>query len=220
MGRRVATALIPVLALLATPPGDRSVDGACAPRRSALAPLHFCLHSGEHLPPPRKGARCGGTLVSFPRTIRLRGGEGGGGGDQERLHLFSQGNKGEDSSDDSGDRPRGGGSQARDAPLVGRGGFAFTDGRVERRGAPRGREVEKKVFPVLVRGLGEAADQEDLEDLFSECGGLFGVPPRPPQDHRRALGIVLVYGPRGARCLMSEVPLYFFSLLGDENAYQ
>ena len=30
----------------------------------------------------------------------------------------------------------------------------------------------------------------------------------PPQDHHRALGIALLYGPRGARFLMSEVPLY------------
>ena len=29
----------------------------------------------------------------------------------------------------------------------------------------------------------------------------------PPQDHYRALGIVLLQGPRGARFLMSEVPL-------------
>ena len=30
----------------------------------------------------------------------------------------------------------------------------------------------------------------------------------PPQDRHRALGIVLLYGPRGALFLMSEVPLY------------
>lgn len=174
--------LLPVLALLAMPPGDRSVDGACTPRLSASSPL-FCRQSGEAPLGFVKGARCGGTAVSFPDTIRLRGGNGGRGGDQERLNLFKQG-QGEDSSDDSGDRGRGGGGQA-DAPLVGRGGFAFSDGRVERRGAPRGREAEKKVFPVLVRGLGEAADQEDLEDLFSECGGLFGVPfpARTPNPH-------------------------------------
>jgi len=29
-----------------------------------------------------------------------------------------------------------------------------------------------------------------------------------PEDHRRALGIVQVQGPRGKRFLMSEVPLY------------
>jgi len=29
----------------------------------------------------------------------------------------------------------------------------------------------------------------------------------PPQDHQRALGIVLLYGPTGARFLMSEAPL-------------
>jgi len=30
-----------------------------------------------------------------------------------------------------------------------------------------------------------------------------------PEDHHRALGIVLLYGPRGKQLLMSEVPLYF-----------
>ena len=30
----------------------------------------------------------------------------------------------------------------------------------------------------------------------------------PPSDHHRALGIVLLQGPRGALFLMSEVPLY------------
>ena len=30
----------------------------------------------------------------------------------------------------------------------------------------------------------------------------------PPYDHHRDLGIVLLYGPRGALFLMSEVPLY------------
>ena len=30
----------------------------------------------------------------------------------------------------------------------------------------------------------------------------------PPHDHHRALGIVLLQGPRGALFLMSEVPLY------------
>ena len=32
--------------------------------------------------------------------------------------------------------------------------------------------------------------------------------PPPPQDFHRALGIVLLKSPRGARFLMSEVPLY------------
>ena len=31
--------------------------------------------------------------------------------------------------------------------------------------------------------------------------------PPPPQDFHRALGIVLLQGPKGARFLMSEVPL-------------
>ena len=31
---------------------------------------------------------------------------------------------------------------------------------------------------------------------------------RPPQDHHRALGMVLQQGPRGWRFLMSEVPLH------------
>ena len=30
----------------------------------------------------------------------------------------------------------------------------------------------------------------------------------PPQDHDRALGIVLLYGPRGVLFLMSKVPLF------------
>ena len=30
----------------------------------------------------------------------------------------------------------------------------------------------------------------------------------PPYDHRRVLGIVLLYGPRRKQFLMSEVPLY------------
>ena len=32
--------------------------------------------------------------------------------------------------------------------------------------------------------------------------------PPPPWDHRRALGIFLLYGPRGGRFLMGEVPRY------------
>ena len=32
-------------------------------------------------------------------------------------------------------------------------------------------------------------------------------PPPPPQDQHRSLGIFLLYGPRGALSLMSEVPL-------------
>ena len=32
--------------------------------------------------------------------------------------------------------------------------------------------------------------------------------PRPPWDLYKALGIVLLYGPRGVLFLMSEVPLY------------
>ena len=32
--------------------------------------------------------------------------------------------------------------------------------------------------------------------------------PPPPEDHHRPLGIFLLYGPRGVRFRMSEVPLY------------
>jgi len=52
-----------------------------------------------------------------------------------------------------------------------------------------------------------AAEEKYLFDEFSNQGYLAYKKPPPPSDHHRPLGIVLLWGPRGVRFLMSEVPL-------------
>ena len=64
--------------------------------------------------------------------------------------------------------------------------------------------------PVSLNILRHAAPDETATE--TPCPTLLGYLAHkkepPPQDHRRALGMVLLYGPRGALFLMSEVPLY------------
>ena len=63
-------------------------------------------------------------------------------------------------------------------------------------------------------------------NMFSTCPVLLGQSQEvqgyladtktpPPQEFHRALGIVLLQGPKGARFLMSKVPLYLLALPRD-----
>jgi len=68
------------------------------------------------------------------------------------------------------------------------------------------------VEPTPLAGQRMRATTADCPDREGVRGGVQGYPahktPPRPEDHHRALDIVLLWGPRWVRFLMGEVPLY------------
>ena len=63
-------------------------------------------------------------------------------------------------------------------------------------------------LPFKGRVLIKVYDPRNPNNLPCRGTSLVRKAPLPPQDHHRALGIVLLEGARGALFLMSEVPVY------------
>jgi len=92
----------------------------------------------------------------------------------------------------------------------------------QERGAPLGLGKAQRYFPLFALdgyypplGLGGAEGVDAVQDLHSGSGlrvqdsvqGYLAHKNPPPQDHHKALGMVLLKCPRGVRFLVSEVLL-------------